>query len=211
MDQNNIEQLANILSKKIDKEVFNKKYAPAKEVLLFVGAGAFIAAPIVLPNLPLALKPFLDHKRKNEYEAWKRFNIPYLKRTILRLERQKLIEIGVENGLQIVKLTSKGRQKILKLAMHEVEINKLKKIWDKNWTLISFNLPEKLSRQRKIFVEYLKTWGFYPIHESVYLHAYSCTKEVNFLKDYLAVGEYIRVFNVSGIENDAEFRSYFGV
>lgn len=210
MDNEKLDYLAKILSKQIDKEIFEKKYTPAREVLKLVGAGTFLAASLVMPNLPLALKPFLNHRMKSEREVWKRFNIPYLKRTIQRLEKQKLVEVSTENGVQIVRITRSGRVKILRFALDELEIKK-PKIWDGRWMLLSFDLPEKLKTQRKILVEYLKAWGFYPLHKSVYLHGYPCLKEVDFLRAYLGISEYVRVFIVKEIENDREFRTFFGV
>lgn len=210
MDDNKIDELAKILSKQIDKKVFERKYAPAKDVLKLVGAGAFITASLLMPGLPLALKPFLDDQRKNEREVWKRFNIPYLKRTLQRLEEQKLVEGSVENGMQIIKITNQGRQKVLRLALDNLEIRK-PKVWDRRWRLVSFDLPEKMAKTRKVLVEYLSVWRFYPMHKSVYLHAYPCLKEVDFLREYLRVGKYIRMFTVSEIENDRQLRSFFGI
>jgi len=210
MDENKIDQLAKVLSKQIDKEIFERKYAPAKKILVLVGAGAFLAASITMPNLPLVLKPFLDQKRKNEREVWKRFNITYLKRTLSRLEGQKLVEIGEGNGVQIVKITNQGRKKVLKLGLDNLEIKK-PKIWDGKWRLISFDLPETLAKTRKILVQYLSVWKFYPLHKSVYLHAYPIFKEVDFLREYLGVGEYVRMFTVSEIENDKQFKEFFGI
>lgn len=210
MDEQKINELAKVLSRKIDKEIFNKKYTPVKNVLMLVGAGMFLAASIAMPNLPLVLKPYIDKKREEEYEAWKRFNAPYLKRTLQRLEKQKLVEISDEKGAQIVKITNQGRQKIIKFALDDLVIEK-PKFWDKKWRLISFDLPEKIKRKRKIFLEYLKTWGFYPLHKSVYLHAYPCKKEIEFLREYLEIGEYVRIFDVLEIENDKLFREHFGV
>lgn len=210
MDENKIDQLAKVLSKQIDRKIFENKYAPAKDVLKLVGAGAFLTAALLMPNLPLVLKPFLDQKRKNEREIWKRFNIPYLKRTLQRLEKQKLVDISDKNGVQIVTITNQGRQKVLRMALDDLEIKKPKN-WDRRWRLISFDLPEKLAKIRKILVEYLSAWGFYPLHKSVYLHAYPCLKEVDFLREYLGVGEYVRMFTVIQIENDSQFRDFFGV
>lgn len=210
MDDEKLDYLAKVLSRQIDKDVFGRKYAPAKEVLKLVGAGAFLTASIVMPNLPLALRPFLDHKRKNEHEVWKRFNIPYLKRTIQRLEKQKLVEIEIREGMQTVKISERGRLRILSFALDELEIKK-PKIWDGLWSLVSFDLPEKINKQRKILVEYLKAWGFYPLHKSVYLHAYPCFKEIDFLRGYLGISQYVRVFVVKKIENDRQFRDFFGV
>lgn len=203
-----IEDLARNLTRQIDKEVFERKYAPVKEVLKLVGMGAFLAASLVIPNLPLALKPFLNNQE--EYEAWKRFNIPYLKRTLKRLEKQKLVEFDEEKGIQVVKITDGGRRRILKYAIDELAIEKPRS-WDGRWRLVSYDIPARLKSLRRTFQEYLRSWGFYPLHESVYLHAYPCGKQIEFLREYLGVGEYIRIFLVAQIENDRLFREFFGV
>lgn len=203
-----IDYLARTLAKQIDKEIFEKKYAPAKEILKLVGAGAFLAASLAFPTLPMALKPFINNA--NEYEAWKRFNIPYLKRTLKRLEQQKLVEIDEENNVQVIKITNSGRRKILKFAIDELAVKKPKN-WDGKWTLITYDIPEKLHWQRDILREYLKAWGFYRIEESVFLHAWPCQKEIDFLREYLGIGEFVNIFIVSRIENDQLFRDFFGV
>lgn len=208
LSEKDIDQLAKVLSKQIDKRAFAEKYAPVKEVLKLVGAGVFLAASIAIPNLPVALKPFLKHD--DEYEAWKRFNIPYLKRTIERLEKQKLVEIADEHGMQVIKITSQGRQKILKIALDNLAVEK-PAVWDRKWRIVSFDLPEKQKRLRKILVEYLKAWGFYPLHKSVYLHAYPCLDQIEYLRQYMGINEYVRIFTVIGIENDALFKEFFAV
>ncbi len=203
-----VDYLAKTLSKQIDEEIFRKKYAPVGEVLKLVGAGVFFAASIAIPNLPLAIKPFL--KETSSYEIWKRYNIPYLKRTLKRLEKQKLIELDEENNQQVVKITDRGRRRILKYALAEIEIKKPKN-WDKIWRLVSYDLPKTANFHRDLFRQYLLSWGFYQFQESVFLHAYPCEKEVEFLKEYLAIGEYVRILRVVAIENDQAYRDFFGV
>ena len=205
-----ISEISKTLTKQIDKEIFEKKYAPVKMVLTLVGAGLFLGASVVIPNLPVALKPFLDYKRKEEYEAWKRFNLPYLRRTLSRLEKQKLVEIDVKDGMQVVKITDSGKRKILKFSIDELAVEK-PKIWNGKWYLVSYDIPGELHRLRTVFREYLKAWGFYPLHESAFLHAYPCEKQVECLREYLGIGKYVRIFKVSEIERDKQFRDYFGV
>lgn len=203
-----IEEIAKILSKQIKKETFEEKYAPVKEILCLVGTGAFIAGSLVLPKLPLALKPFLTNEK--EREVWKRFNIPYLKQTLRRLERQKLVETYEEGEKQVIKITAAGGKRILKYALDKLEIKK-PKVWDRNWRLVSYDIPTGSKTLREIFREYLQAWGFYQLHESVFLHAYPCEKEVEFLREYLGIGNEVRIFKVTEIENDKQFRSFFGV
>lgn len=203
-----IADIASNLAKQITKKDFEKKYTPIKNVLLFAGAGVFLAASLAIPNLPLVLKPFM--KDKDEYEVWKRFNIPYLKRTLRRLEKQKLVEISEGVNTQTVKITESGKRRILKYAIDELTIEK-PKFWDGKWRLISYDIPGNLRIFRDAFREHLLVWGFFPLHESVLMHAYPCQKQVEFLREYLGVGEYVRIFSVSNIENDKPFRDFFGV
>lgn len=202
-----VDQISKILARQIDKEIFKQKYAKVGDVLKLVGAGFLLASSMVIPTLPAALLPFFDKKEK---EAWKRFNIPRLKRTLKRLEKEKLVEIKSEKNMQIVKLTEAGRVKILKYAIDELAIEK-PKIWDRTWWMMSYDIPRNLGRQRDVLREYLKAWGFFPLHESVFLHAYPCRKQVEFLREYLDIREYVRVIKAVQIENDEAFREFFGV
>lgn len=203
-----IDHLAKTLTRQIDKDAFRRKYASIEDVLKLVGAGAFLAASVAFPNLPLVLKSFISDS--SDYNAWKRFNIRYLKRSLERLEKKKLVEVNEDEGQQIVKITDKGRKRILRCALDQLEVQK-PKVWDGTWRLVSYDLPQLNSTVRNIFRSYLKAWGFYPLHESVYLHAYPCAKEIEFLREYLMIGEYVRIFKVSQIENDELFREFFGI
>lgn len=202
-----VEKLSNTLLKQIRKEEIDEKMSKISSVLKLVGAGAFIAASFAFPQLPLALKPLF---KEGENNAWMRFNIPYLKRTLRRLEKEKLVETEEKDGFQIVKITQKGKRRIFRCALAELKIER-PKVWSGNWYLISYDLPKQYSNARDYLREYLTTWDFYPLHESVFLHAYPCYKEINFLREYLGIGEYVRVFKVSQIENDQVFKDYFGV
>ena len=210
IDESLILNISKSLAKQIDKKEFEKKYAPVKTILTLVGAGVFLTASLVAPNLPLVLKPFLKNQREKEYEVWKRFNISYLKRTLYRLEQQKLVEIKDEKGIQVVKITEFGKRRILRHAIDELLIEK-PRIWDGKWRLVSYDIPGNLKVLRKTFRERLCVWRFFPLHESVLLHAYPCEKQVEFLREYLGVAEYVRIFTVSKIKNDKPFRDFFGI
>lgn len=205
--QANIEQVSRILLKQINDEIFREKRAKVEPVLKLVGAGLLLAGSIVAPKLPQAILPFF---KENEYEAWKRFNLPYLKRTLERLEKQKLVETDEENGVQVVKITNRGRLRVIKCVLDELAVEK-PKIWSGTWWVVSYDIPLAYKFQRDVFREYLRAWGFYPLHKSVFLHAYPSFRQVEFLREYLGIGEFVRVFKVSQIENDGLFKDFFGV
>lgn len=204
----NLTSIAQSLAQQIDEETFRRKYAPAAAVLKLVGAGVFLAASIAVPNLPRAVKPFLS--KSDEHEVWKRFNIPYLKRTLQRLKRQKLVSIREQKGKQVVEITERGKRKLLHCSFDALMTQK-PKTWDSMWRIVSYDIPTDLHRYRTIFREYLRAWRFYPLHESVFLHAYPCEAEIEWLRTYLGIESYVRIFTVLKIENDTSFREFFGV
>lgn len=203
-----VSELSKTLVRQVASELREKKYAGTKDVLELVGAGAFLAASLVAPKFSTVFKSLI--KDRDASEPWRRFNIPYLKRTLHRLEKQKLVTISQENGVGVVEITDSGRHKILRFSLDTIEI-KAPRSWDNTWRLVSYDIPDALRDLRKQIMEYLKAWGFYQLQESVYLHAYPCEKEVEFLREYLQAGKYIRIFVVKSIEYDQPFRDFFGL
>lgn len=207
MTDETVKRLGLVLTKQIDKEIFQKRYAKAGEVLKLIGVGVFLASSVVVPNLPKMLAPFF---KSDEYEAWKRFNIPYLKRTLYRLNKRRLIDISKENGQEVVKLTDKGKAEMLKFSMEELALEK-PSVWNGKWWLVCYDIPKNCELKRDIFRDYLRAWKFYPLQDSVFIHAYPCRDQIEFLKEYLGVGEFVQFLEVSKIENEEKFREFFGV
>lgn len=205
-----IATLCQSLLRKIDQQERTEKYAKVALVLKLVGAGAFIAASFAFPTLPMVLKPFLNPNHHDNDQSWKRFNLSYLKRTLARLEQAKLVEISKEGDAEVITLTQSGKRRVLKYALDEIAIEK-PKYWDEAWCLVSYDIPRHLDHLRAYFREYLRVWRFYPLHESMFLHAYPCTKELVFLREYLGIGKYVRIFRVTAIENDQLFRDFFDI
>jgi hypothetical protein len=207
MSPRQIDKLSTILAKQIKDDIFERKYAPVKEVLKLVGMGLFMAGAITFRKLPKSIeKLFIE----DEYEVYKRFNIPYLKRTLERLQRQKLVEIGEIQGKQIVKITEAGKERILKYALDELAVKK-PRIWNELWYIVSYDIPEYMDYERRTFRSYLRAWGFYRLQHSVYLHAYPCKEQVEFLREYLGISKFVSIFTVTEIENNRAFRDYFGL
>lgn len=202
----NIENLALNLCLKYEKELKSRKFISAKSILNLIGAGLMMITDLYPSNIVRMATPFI--KDLEAYECWKRFNIPYLKRTVKRMEKAKIIEITEEKGKQVIKITSKGRIRILKNAIDDLVIEK-PAFWDGKWWLVSYDLPENMGNLRDGIRKYLLFLGFFPIHKSVYLHAYPCKEQIEFLRDYYGIGEYLTIFKIDWIENDKAFKEYF--
>lgn len=207
----NFEKIAQSLKQKFEIEKRNKSFVPSKEVLTLLAGGLLLAASIIMPGLASGLKMFITDKN-NSYDKkeWKKFNTNYLAKTIRRLEKQKFVEILNEGNLKIVKITKKGRKRILKYALNEIEIKK-PRTWNGNWYFVTYDIPKNKDRARNIMRDYLKRLGFYQFQESLYIHAYPCENEIDFIKEYLGINECVKVLIANKIENDRVFREYFGI
>lgn len=206
-NEDSFSKIANTLSKQAAQKAHEQKYAHVKEVLKLVAGGFFLASAFVAPNLPKALAPLFD---SNEKDIWKRYNIPYIKRALYRLEKQKLIEISEENGIQIAKLTANGKTRILKLCLEELDLEKPGD-WDGIWRIVMYDIPRKLTFKRQVFKGYLDKWNFYPLQESVLLHAYPCEDIIDFLRNYYGLTRYVRIVRTREIENADLFREFFNI
>lgn len=207
-DRDTTAELLDILleeKKERDPRVRNER---VKKILLLLAKGVALAAVVAAPKTASAFGPFL--REDSRWKEWKQFNPTYLRRTIRKLEKQKIVEIENKEDYGIVKITQEGRKKILQFAVAEISIERPVH-WDGRWRLVFYDVVKGENQLRDKFRRYLKQAGFYPLQESVYLHAFPCEKEINFLRYYLGIGSEVRIVVAEHIENDREFREYFGL
>lgn len=180
-----------------------------KQILLLLGAGTFLAASLVMPGLPLLIKPILDEKRKREQDEWKKFNAWRLRQIIKRLHKRKLVEVVQENGTDVVKITEDGRKKTLRYKIDEMTI--IKKRWDGKWRIIIYDIFSKKKAERHLFHKILKRLQFYQLQRSVYLTPFPCHEEIEYLRKICDVDKEVLILTVQKLENEKVYREYFGI
>lgn len=203
------EVLAKLLYSKVERDKRNKIRASIKNVLTVLGIGATITAAALAPKAASSLlKTF--YKKENNWDSWKQFNQGYLRQTLRRLERQKLVEVRKINGKEQITITDTGKTKLLTYSLAELEVPKQKN-WDKKWRIVIYDIPNKKKRLQKLMRETLKNLGFLQIQESVYINPYPCYKEIEFLRTYYRMDEYIKYLLVEKLEDDSAYKTYFGI
>ena len=175
-----------------------------KDVLILLGAGVFLAGSLIMPGLPLILKPILNEKRRRDERKWEKYNLSRLKSLIKRLHDQKVVEI-VDNE---VKITEQGRQKILKYNLDDMEI---KRKTDGKWRVIIYDVANLKRYQRDIFRDMLQKLQFLRLQESVYLTPFVCDNEIQYLREVFEIGNEVLVLKVKEIENEDVYKKYFGI
>jgi len=186
------------LKKKQEKEKSlrknNSRRELTKEIIKGLTIGGLIVASFALPGLPQIFSLLGINNAKDRYRA---------KRAIEALENKELINIYEKDGEQVMKITEKGKQRVLKYKFDEMKIERPKK-WDKYWRIISFDIPEKHKQGRDALTRKLKELELYPLQKSVFICPFECRDEIDFIGEIFNIRKFIHYFAAKKIDADDE-------
>ena len=196
------------MAKKGKKNKEERINPTVKEILILLASGVFITSAILFPGLPLALKPFIDYKKEKDYKKWLQFNQSRLRQVLKRLKEQKVIEIVTTKRGDSVRITEKGKRKVLNFKLDTL---KLEKTWDGKWRLIIYDIAQQKRRERDYLREVLKRLNCLQLQESVYLTPYKCEEEIEYVRQLFGIGDEVQILKVASLENEKPYRDYFGL
>ena len=127
-----------------------------------------------------------------------------------KLRKQKLIYIKQVGNDHIMSLTDKGNNIFLRFNYENLEI-KQKKIWDRNFQMIIFDIPETKRGARDSLREKIKELGLVKFNDSVWIYPYPCQKEIDFIANYWNIGKYVQFALVKNITNRDYLEKYFNL
>jgi len=183
-----------------------------KEVLILLGTGAFLAASIIFPGLPMAAKPFInaakEADRNKRQKEWEKFNLWRLRQVIKRMQNSKLVEVKEEKGIPLIKITQKGKQKLLRYKIDEMVLDESN--WDSKWRLVIYDVQTGKRANSEMFRTMLNKLRFLKLQRSVYLTPFKCEDEIEYLRLLFDIGNEVQILKVGSLENEAAYRRYFG-
>lgn len=175
-----------------------------KDVLKLLAAGVVLTTVVLFPGIA-ALGPVIKEiQERRERKEWDKFNLWRLRQVTKRLEKQKVVEIT--HG--IVKITDRGRRKLLKFNLDNIEI---KRKTDGKWRLIIYDVANLKRSQSEFFRETLKKLNFLRLQKSVYVTPFICDDEIEYLRQLFDIGSEVLILKVAGIENEQVYKRYFGI
>jgi DNA-binding transcriptional regulator PaaX len=139
-----------------------------------------------------------DHKPKN------------ISSYFFKLRKQKLIEIKKYGNSQKVVLMENGLKIFLRFQYEDINIKKIK-IWDRNFRVIVFDIPENKNLARNSLREKMKELGFVKFNDSVWVYPYPCQKEIDFIANYWGIGKYVHFILARDITNRDMLEQAFGL
>lgn len=117
-----------------------------------------------------------------------------------RLRKQKLIDFTESRGLLKIILTENGKKVLLRFNYEDMQI-KTPRIWDRNFRVIVFDIPERKRSARDSLREKMKELGCIRFNDSVWVYPYPCQKEIDFIANYWGIGKYVHFILASDITN----------
>ncbi|MBI2593456.1 hypothetical protein HYW44_02330 [Candidatus Daviesbacteria bacterium] len=169
----------------------------AKNILIAIGVVGVISVVMVAPGLAkvLPLLQKIDTRRINQ--------------ELKRLQKRGLVEIiKRKNGLHSVKLTKEGKEKLKKLQIDNLVIEKPLR-WDGRWRIIIFDIPILKNNSRQLLRKKMQNLGFYKLQNSVFIYPYPCLEVVEFIRSYFGVKEEVTYLESNLLENQEKVISYF--
>lgn len=177
----------------------------AKQILFMIAGGVLIPASIVVPNLPLAIKPII--KLLSKKCGTRNRNIV---NSINYLKRHRLVSVIQKDNHQILTLSENGKKRVLQYNLDKITIKEPKR-WDGLWRLVIFDIPEKMKQGREALRNKLKHLGFYQLQKSCFVYPYQCKNEIDFITEIFQISPYINFIIAKNIEGNDQLKKFFGI
>ena len=180
---------------------FEKLGAIQRKVLLLLWGGLGLAFSVT-PNQQFRIV-------KGIAKEWDRINREQLQKSIRKLYESKLV--GVKDradGTQIMILSEKGKERVLKYKLDELIIQTPER-WDKKFRLVCFDIPESMRNARDALRETLQRLGFYKIQKSVFVYPHECKNEIDFVVELFGIRRYVRYGVIDSIDIDLQLKHHF--
>lgn len=180
----------------------NDRKILTREVLKVIAVSGILIGSVFIPTLPMAAGAVI--------KAWKNINKKDLGRIIKRLEKQEMISMKEKgDGKMLITITDKGKKRLLEYDFENINLSVKRR--DGKWRLIIFDIPNEKRNARDSFRRKLIQLGCIRLQESVFVCAYPCKKEIDFLCHFLEISDYVTIALVDSIERGEKliFKRYY--
>jgi DNA-binding transcriptional regulator PaaX len=177
-----------------------------KFLLMFVALGGVAFVGAVIPGIIKLLDSFEEGKI-NEVKYSKK----QIDSALTNLKKRKFIKIIKEkDGKVKIKLTNKGKKRILKMSLDCIKIKKPNK-WDGKWRIVIFDVPTKYNNAREALRRKIRELGFRQLQKSVWIIPYECEDEILFVAEVFKVEKYVEIITADYLLHEKEIEKSFKI
>jgi len=185
-------------------------YHALKIIAGCAATGVALAVFVVVPGLPIALKPLLEYfedRDKREWEVEQR----KLRLAVERLRQRRLVKYLERGKETFIVITKEGKSALRRFDIEDIKILKPEK-WNERWHIVFFDIPEKNKKSRNALREKMSKLGFYPLQKSVFVLPYECRDEIDFVTRFFDVERYVQYVVSDDLGfSEIKVRKFFGL
>lgn len=134
------------------------------------------------------------------YNPWQ------VNKTLKRFERQGFLKISGDT----LRVTKEGLSYLQEHAVYALKFHPDRRVWDKTWRILIFDIPEQERYLRDILRKKLKEWHFKKLQQSVFVTPYDCKKELKQLFSLLDIDQYVHIIPTETVGDlDKSLRQHF--
>ena len=158
--------------------------------------GTALTALVLAPNALIGL----EGPMKRTFDALdRRAQEREIARVLAYMRSKKLLAENYENGLEI---TTLGRLRLKRLEYDKLAIP-VPEVWDGQWRLVLFDIPEEQKRARRLFTDKIKQLGYRYLQQSVWVHPFESRQEITLVAEKLDISRFVTYIITAHIDHEA--------
>jgi len=126
---------------------------------------------------------------------------------VANLKRQGLIEVSKQGGELVIQPSVKGVHRLQRAQLGALFVRPQQR-WDGTWRMVSYDIPARYSKQRRLFTTELHRLGFTLVKDSTWFHPYPCFDVISELVAYCSLTDYVMVAEIARLDENSLRRLY---
>ena len=193
-------------NKKVVESRHYVRWELAKKIVLALGRGVIPLALLLAPNAGRMLEIFGEDFLPEEKKRYNRKE--RIRRALMRLKKNRIVEIYKKGDATVVELTQTGKKRLLEYQLEHLELKKPRR-WDGIWHIIIFDIPELKRNARDALTRKLRELGFLCLQKSVWVVPYRCQDEVDFIAEVFGVADFVHYVEARYIDDEEKLKLHF--
>lgn len=118
---------------------------------------------------------------------------------VANLRRQGLIEITKRENEFLIQPSVKGVHRLQRAKLGSLFVRPQQR-WDGTWRMVSYDIPARHSKQRRLFTSELHRLGFTLVKDSTWFHPYPCFDVISELVAFCGLTNFVMVAEIARLD-----------
>lgn len=103
-------------------------------------------------------------------------------------------------------ISQKGLERLERLGLRPVLVPQK---WDKQWRIVSFDIPEQKRLARNAIRRLIKRLGFLQLHASVWIYPHDCAQQIQLIREAYRASNDIRLIIAKQVDGQEDLLEQF--